>query len=178
MKRMVLTLVAGLALTAGSVLALDENVQDSSTRVVEKLLELTDVLNKRVGELEKTVEQQKSEIARLKTQLRLTQSVQNQKLKFLPGQPLPNLNFTPETTPVPGQPPQRLWHFPEQSDPNSPAIPPGSVPREINGIRYYIVPCDSQLPGVSSTTPPATTPEGSVSSTSPVPIRVVIPASR
>jgi hypothetical protein len=162
MKRTVLALLIGLTLTAGSVLALEENAPGTSDRVIKKLLALTDSLQDRVTELEKTVDEQKAEIARLKLQQSLA-----------PSQATPRFLFTPEA-PKPGQP--QIWQHrvipltpPTQSD-----LPPGSVPREINGIRFYIVPCTPE----TSFAPPATPPAAIQSAVTRVPIRVTVPIAR
>jgi len=106
MKKTILTLMAGLILTAGTVLALDDDVKKTSDRVVKKLLDLTDRLSRRVTTLEKTVEEQKKQIAQLKAERQAEKQQQSEILKRLPGQPVPKLLFTPDGTLVPEQ---RLW---------------------------------------------------------------------
>ena len=169
--------MAGLILTAGTVLALDDDVKKTSDRVVEKLLDLTDRLSRRVTELEKTVEEQKKEIAQLKAE---RQADKQKDAKRLPGQPVPKLLFTPDGMLVPDQP--RIWtpdgrQIVPTNPPRQPnSIPPGSVPREINGMRFYIVPVEA---GSTSIAPGATTiPAQPVPATKRVPIQTVIPAQR
>lgn len=178
MKKTILTLMSGLILTAGTVLALDDDVKKNSDRVVEKLLDLTDRLSRRVTELEKTVEEQKKEIAQLKAERQADKQKQSEILQRLPGQPGPKLLFTPNGTLVPEQ---RLWtpdgtQVVPPTPPRQPnAIPPGSVPRDINGMRFYIIPVEA---GTTSITPGATTIPAQTVTTTQVPIQTVIPAQR
>lgn len=179
MKKMVLILIAGLILTAGTVLALDEDVKKTSDRVVEKLLDLTDRLGRRVTELEKTVEEQKKEIAQLKADRNKQELKRKQEaselLKRLPGQPVPKLFFTPDGTLVPQTPPH-IWTpdgrqlIPLTPDRRQNTIPPGSVPGEINGMRFYITP-------VEAGTGPATPTGEQIPRATPVPPRRFIPAA-
>jgi hypothetical protein len=163
MKRSALALILGLAMTVGSVFALDENAPGTSDRVIKKLLALTDSLQERVTVLEKTVDKQTAEIARLKLQQSLT-----------PGQAAPRFHFTPET-PSPNQP--QIWQYPviPVSPATPPGLPPGSVPREINGMRFYIVPCTPDAYSAPAATPPST---AVLPDTSRVPIRITVPATR
>lgn len=162
MKRTVHVLVIGLTLTAGSVLALEETATGSSDRVISKLLALTDSLQERVAELEKTVDEQKAEIARL-----------NLQKNRVPTQTVPPFVFTPNA-PRPNQP--KIWQH--RVDPLSPVppmdLPPGTVSREINGMRFYIVPCKPETTFAPAAIPPTPSP-GSVTR---VPIRTTVPPAR
>lgn len=184
MKKTILMLMAGLILTAGTVLALDDDVKKTSDRVVEKLLDLTDRLSRRVTELEKTVEAQKKEIAQLKADRERQTEKQKREaaelLRRVPGQPVPRLLFTPDGSLVPEQP--RIWtpdgtQIVPTNPPRQPnAIPPGSVPREINGMRFYIIPVEA---GTTSIAPGgASIPAQPVPTATRVPIQTVIPAQR
>ncbi|MDA0587707.1 MAG: hypothetical protein O2820_05160 [Planctomycetota bacterium] len=160
MKSTVLTLITGLTLTAGSVLALEENAPGTSELVIKKLLALTDSLQDRVTELENTVDEQKAEIARLKLQQNLSPV------------PTPKLLFVPETPPTG----LKIWQY--QIVPTTPAtqlnLPPGSAAREINGMRFYIVPCTPETSYAPTATPPVTTQSG----VTRVPIHVTVPVAR
>lgn len=183
MKKTILMLMAGLILTAGTVLALDADVKGTSDRVVEKLLDLTDRLSRRVNELEKTVEKQKKEIAQLKADRERQDEKQKREADLsrrLPGQPVPKLFFTPDGLLVPEQP--RIWtpdgtQIVPPTPPRQPnAIPPGSVPREINGMRFYIIPVEASANSVAPGT--RAIPAPPIATSKRVPIQTVIPAQR
>lgn len=176
MRKTVLIMIAGLLLSAGTVVALDGDVKESSDRIVRKLLDLTGQLNRRISELEKTVAEQKKEIAELKSELQQSETRNPSSIRH-PGQ-TPELRFTPDGTIVPQQP--RLWSPDGRVVPWTPnrqwnSVPPGSVPGEINGMRFFIMPVETAS---GSSTAGNTNPEYGVLPHSHQPVRTRVPASR
>lgn len=159
MKRASLALIVGLTLTAGSVLALEENAPGTSDRIIKKLLALTDTLQDRVTELEETVVEQKAEIARLKLQQ-----------GRVSGPAVPPLIFT-RAVPSPNQPQIRQQQLVPVAPESHLGLPPGTIQREINGMRFYIVPC---RPESTVAAPTAAAPNAATR----VPIRVTVPTAK